>query len=41
VHVETILDTMSAQKANEKWQITWVKLVFEKTKATQVPQQIL
>jgi hypothetical protein len=32
---------MSAQKANEKWQTTWVKLVFEKTKATQVKQQIL
>jgi hypothetical protein len=32
---------MSAQKANEKWQITWVKLVFEKTKTTQGSQQVL
>jgi hypothetical protein len=23
---------MNAQKANEKWQITWIKLVFEKQK---------
>jgi len=32
---------MNAQKANEKWQITWIELVFEKTKATQRPQKNL